>query len=269
MLENRVTSDKPRETILMIHGMSGGEWCWYKYKPYFEDKGYKCITPVLRYHENKDKYDKRLGNTSILDYVSDIENDIKKLDETPILMGHSMGGLIAQILAARGLAKGIVLLTPAWPRGIFTIDFSALRIFWRTVCRSIFSRKPSKLSFRKIVYAMLEDLDDEEKRFVYDNLGYESVRTVFEIGLWFLDYKKATYVDEKKVNCPVLLLGGKWDRITSIKAIRKMAEKYNCTETDVTRRYKEYESQSHWILGGPRCDEICDFIYNEWLIENF
>ena len=253
----------------MIHGMSGGEWCWYKYKPFFENKGYKCIVPVLRYHEDKDKYDKRLANTSILDYVNDIEKVIKQLDELPILMGHSMGGLIAQILASRGLAKGIVLLTPAWPRGIFTVDFSALRIFWRTVWKHIFSRDPSKMSFRKIVYAMLEDLADEEKRFVYDNLGYESVRTVFEIGLWFLDFNKATLVDESKVTCPILLIGGTYDRITSVKAIRKIAGKYGCTQAKVDRRYIEYEGQSHWILGGPRCDEVCNFIYNEWLLKNY
>jgi pimeloyl-ACP methyl ester carboxylesterase len=49
----------------------------------------------------------------LLDYAETLEREIRRFDEKPIVMGHSMGGLLAQILAARGLAKAVVLLTPA------------------------------------------------------------------------------------------------------------------------------------------------------------
>ena len=89
------------ETILMIHGMFGGSWCWDNYRKLFEDKGYHCISPTLRFHDvDPDELpNPQLGTTSLLDYAGDIEKEIKKLDSLPVLMGHSMGGLIDRVLA--------------------------------------------------------------------------------------------------------------------------------------------------------------------------
>ena len=94
------------ETIVMIHGMWGGPWCWESYEAYFEKEGYRCVTPTLRYHDIHpgNEPDSRLGRVSLIDYADDLEELIRGLDGPVILMGHSMGGLLTQILASRGLA---------------------------------------------------------------------------------------------------------------------------------------------------------------------
>ena len=109
--------------LIMIHGMFGGGWCCNNYKGFFEEKGYHCVTPVLRFHDmDPDEHpDPRLGGTSVLDYVEDLAKQIEKMDPLPFLMGHSMGGLIAQILGSRGLAEALILLTPASPSGIMAL----------------------------------------------------------------------------------------------------------------------------------------------------
>ena len=121
------------KTIFMIHGMWGGGWSWDKFQGYFEDKGYRCIVPYLRHHDIKpnDPPPPGLGKTSLLDYAEDLELEIKKLDEKPIIMGHSMGGLLAQILASRDLAKAAVLITPASPAGILQSGGLYLKLFRR------------------------------------------------------------------------------------------------------------------------------------------
>ena len=88
------------ETIVMIHGMWGGSWYWENYRKYFEGKGYRCITPTLRFHDMDPKGvpDPKLGTISLLDYADDLEKAIRGLDSKPVIMGHSMGGLISQIL---------------------------------------------------------------------------------------------------------------------------------------------------------------------------
>jgi pimeloyl-ACP methyl ester carboxylesterase len=108
------------EKIVMIHGMWGGAWCFDNFKHFFEEKGYQCFTPILRHHnvDPKDIPNPGLGRTSLLDYAQDLEEYIHKLDDKPIIIGHSMGGLLAQILGSRELGKAIVLLTPAPPSGI-------------------------------------------------------------------------------------------------------------------------------------------------------
>jgi pimeloyl-ACP methyl ester carboxylesterase len=122
-------------TIIMIHGMWGSGWYWEHYKNYFEAKGYKCIVPTLRYHDVNPKSapPKELGTTSILDYVADLEKLIKEIGGKPILMGHSMGGLIAQILGSRDLAAALVLLTPASPRGIIALTPSVISVHPETI----------------------------------------------------------------------------------------------------------------------------------------
>ena len=121
-----------KETIFMIHGMWGGPWYWENYKNLLEKEGYRCITTTLRFHNMypKEALNLQLGTTSLLDYVSDLEQEIKQLGVKPIVMGHSMGGLLAQILGSRGLAKALVLLCPAPPAGIMALKPSVIKSFW-------------------------------------------------------------------------------------------------------------------------------------------
>jgi len=108
----------------MIHGMWCGGWCWENYKQFFQEKGYHCITPTLRFHDMDpdETPDPQLGTTSLLDYAEDLEKEINRLEILPILMGHSMGGLLAQILGSQGLAKALILLISASPRGIMAFN---------------------------------------------------------------------------------------------------------------------------------------------------
>jgi pimeloyl-ACP methyl ester carboxylesterase len=97
-------------SIVMIHGMWAGGWVWSNYVPVFEGRGYRCLAPTLRHHDAPSlEPPEALGRTSLLDYASDLQQEIEKLDQSPVLMGHSMGGLLAQMLGARGLAKALVL----------------------------------------------------------------------------------------------------------------------------------------------------------------
>ena len=130
------------QNIVMIHGMWGGSWVWDNYKRIFEDKGYTCYTPALRYHGSlpSEKPDPLLGTTSLLDYAQDLEEYISKLDNAPVIIGHSMGGLLTQILGARGLGKALVLITPASPAGINALKFSVIKSFWSILSKGDFGK---------------------------------------------------------------------------------------------------------------------------------
>ena len=249
------------KTIVMIHGMWGGDWCWDHYKPYFEYHGYQCITPILRYHEMDPSAepDPRMGSVSLRDYADDLEKQIRKLEVPVILMGHSMGGLLAQILASRGLAEAAVLLTPAAPYGLFGITPSVLRSFWSTLTHWNFWKKPGRQTFKEASYSTLGVLPPDMKQKEFDKFVYESGRAVFEIGFWPLDSTKASMVDESKITCPVLIIAGVEDKITPASVIRKIAAKYK--EVAV---YKEFENHGHAVLSEPGWEEIADFTSN-WL----
>ncbi|MFC1904720.1 alpha/beta hydrolase [Chloroflexota bacterium] len=249
------------ETIVMIHGMWGGEWCWENFKGFFEGKGYRCITPTLRFHDVEpiSPPHPRLGTTSLLDYATDLENEINKLETLPILMGHSMGGLLAQIIGARGLAKALILLAPAAPYGIIALNPSVIRSFWSGLTRWSFWEKPMRQTFNEAVYAMLQLMTPEEQKKIYSKFVYESGRAASEIGFWFLDSKGAARVDEARVTCPVLVIGDAQDRITPVSVVRKVADKYRTVST-----YMEFANHAHWVIEEPGWPEIAECI-SDWL----
>jgi len=249
------------ETIVMIHGMWGGGWCWDHYKAFFEKRDYRCITPTLRYHDMNpnDEPDPRLGTVSLIEYADDLEKVIKKLDVPIILMGHSMGGLLTQILASRNLADAVVLLAPASPYGILALTPSVVRSFWSTLTTWGFWKKPGRQTFREASYSTLGVLPTDVKIEEFDRFVYESGRAAFEIGFWYLDSKKASKVDESKVTCPVLIITGTEDKITPASVVRKISDKYN--EVAV---YKEFENHGHWVIGEPDWEKIAEYT-SDWL----
>lgn len=251
------------ETIVMIHGMWGGAWYWENYAEYFEKKGYHCIRPTLRFHDMEPNKvpNPQLGTTSLLDYAEDLEKEIRKLDTTPILMGHSMGGLLTQILGSRGLAKVLVLLTPASPHGIMALTPSVIRSFWSALTKWGFWRKPHRQTFNEAVYSMLHLLPGEEQKETFDKFVYESGLAACEIGFWLFDSKRASKVDESKVTCPVLVVAGTEDRITPASVVRKVAQKYKAVST-----YKEFANHAHWVIMEPGWEEIAEYIL-DWLDE--
>lgn len=249
------------DTIFMIHGMWGGPWCWENYRRVFEAEGYRCIAATLPYHD-MDPHgmpDPRLGTAGLLEYADALEREVRQLGSPPVLMGHSMGGLLAQMLGARGLAKALVLLTPASPSGIAAITPSVVRSFWSIQTTWGFWRKPMRQTFGEADYSMLNALPEKEKKETYGKFVYESGRAAFEIGYWFFDSKGASRVDASKITCPVVVVAGAQDRITPASVVRQVARKYKAVST-----YREFEGHSHWIMAEPRWQEVADYV-GAWL----
>ena len=253
-----------KKTLFMIHGMFCGAWCWENYKGFFEDKGYECVTTTLRHHDLAldELPDARLGTTSLLDYAEDLEDEIRQLDATPIIIGHSMGGLLAQILGTRGLAKGLVLLTPAPPSGVFALKLSVIKSFWSGLKKWGWWRKPLRGTFEEAVYGMLNLVPEEEQKDIYNRLVYESGRAAMEIGFYLFDSQDASKVDELRVNCPVLVIAASKDRLTPASVVRKVSDKYGTIST-----YMEYSDHAHWVIGEPDWEEIAEYVAG-WVSEN-
>jgi pimeloyl-ACP methyl ester carboxylesterase len=250
-----------KENIVMIHGMWCGSWVWENYKRFFEEKGYNCYTPVLRHHDilPSDKPNPELGTTSLSDYVQDLVEYISKLDNDPVIIGHSMGGLLAQVLGARGLGKALVLLSPVSPAGINVSNYSVIKSVWRTFAKWRFWVKYHRISFKTAQYSMLHLLSKEEQNTIYDKFVYESGRASAEIGFWQFDGKGATKVDESKISCPVLVIAGSEDRVTPAIISHQVADKYSSVS-----KYKEFENHAHWVIGEDGWEEIAAYIL-DWI----
>ena len=256
---------KPKQpVIVMIHGMFVGSWCWDPYRSYFEQRGYRVITPTLRYHDRplSSPPDPMMMETGVLDYVADVEKVIRTLDQQPIIIGHSMGGLIAQILASKGLAKSAILIAPAVPRGINPITWTGIKSFWMNRQRFGHWREPLRPTFEGAVYSSLYLLPPDEQKKVFEKFTYESPKAAWEISFWYFDRQKVTYVDEAKVTCPVLTVVGAQDRLTPPGIARKIHDKYKAVST-----YREFERHSHFIIAESGWEEVAKSI-EAWIVEH-
>lgn len=250
--------------LFLIHGM----WCtgeaWSRYQEYFETKGYKVIAPTLRLHGagQNDTPNPDLGTTSLLDYARDLATAITSLDTPPVLIGHSMGGLLAQILAARGVGRAAIFLTPASPAGIVALTPSVVKTFRRVLTTWGFWKRPTFPTFEEACYAVYNLVPESERQTEYANLVHESGRAAAEIAFWLLDPQKASRVDETKITIPTLTVAGTQDHITPASVVRRVAKKYRNKGGD----FKEFSNHAHWVLGEPGWEEVAEFCL-KWIEE--
>ncbi|MCV6637799.1 alpha/beta hydrolase [Candidatus Albibeggiatoa sp. nov. NOAA] len=110
------SSQKP--PLLFVHGAFSGAWCWDEYfLPYFAKQGYPAYAVSLRGHgESEGKA--QLSLTTLADFVSDVEQVTKEFDQPPILIGHSMGGMVVQKYIEAHPSTAAILMNTVPPSGL-------------------------------------------------------------------------------------------------------------------------------------------------------
>ncbi len=251
------------QTILLIHGAGSVGSEWENFEKSFLAMGNKVIVPTLRFHKRGYLSDPKIGNTSILDYVDDMENIIKGLDTQPIIIGYSMGGLIALILCSRGYGKLGIFLAPAAPSGINSISLSVIRIFIINIFRWKFWCRPVPPHFSSAYFGVLHDLSRNHAFRVFkNNYSAESGRALCEIGFPFFFSNSPTKVDEKGIKCPTLTIGAGRDRITPLQISKKIKKKLKeKTELIIFPLF------SHYIMEGKEFEAVFDSIL-KWIKRN-
>ena len=245
--------------IVLIHGM----WCtganFDRLIQGLKPRGHACFAPTLPAHEVGARHPE-VGNKSLREYLSFLEDYVRRQDfaEAPILVGHSMGGLLAQQLAARIQPFALVLLTPAAPAGVFGLRPSNLASFAPVVARPGWWARPQKLSYRGFVQRAYNGVPTEKHKALYEGMVEESGRAVFEIGFWFMDRSRAAAVDAAAVRCPVYVVSAGDDRLTPAPVVRKVAALYRHASL------RHYPDRGHWVLDDADTDEMTAEIAN-WL----
>ena len=253
-----MTSSKSRPPVLMIHGAFCGPWSLAGLQEKFEAAGYSVTTPWLRFHDLMPP-PAALATTGLADYAADLEEEIAALGEAPILVGHSMGGLLAQMLAARNRVRALVLLAPSPPWGVapttlFEIGAAhAMHLhpgYWNRVL------EPS----RDVALAhSLDKLPRHMRDEVFGRFVPESGRATFEIMNWGLDLDQASAVAADKIEAPLLFLTGSEDRINPPSTVTRIAALYKDRAT-----HEVLDGMGHWLIGEPGWERLAHRAL-EWL----
>lgn len=117
VIEKGSVSEGHPVPLLFVHGAWHAAWCWDEnFLSYFADKGYRAVALSFRGH-GESPTDKPLRACSVADYVEDVHSVAQQLPSPPVIIGHSMGGLIVQKYLERYNAPAGVLMTSIPPQG--------------------------------------------------------------------------------------------------------------------------------------------------------
>jgi pimeloyl-ACP methyl ester carboxylesterase len=249
------------KTIVFIHGLFVNPESWDAWKVYFEAKGYKCYTPANPYHEGKPadlrkNIDPKLADVNFEDVVNNIVKLIDTLPEQPIIIGHSMAGLVVQKLISMNKAAAGICIDGAAPVGIITLKWS----FWKANLPAINPLKgnsifvPTKKWFH---YAFCNTMTRAESDKVFDEIAVPESRNIPRGTL-----KNFAKIDFKKPHNPLLIIAGEKDHIVPASLNVKNFEAYKDTSSIIA--FKEFKGRGHYICGEPNWQEVAAYIYN-WI----
>lgn len=201
-----------RPPLLMVHGLAHGAWSFAEHwLPAAAERGWPAYAVSLRGHGGSGGA-RHLRRTLTRDYVHDVLQTIAELPEPPVLVGHSLGALVAQLVADRYPLRGLVLLTPAPMHSALGALVAIGRDRPSDVLGAVAGRT---LSMAPDI--LFEGLDPQAARAYSDRTGTESP---------FVQWELLLRRRVGPVRCPVLVVGAPGDRLVRPADVRRTAEAY-------------------------------------------
>ena len=154
-----------------------------------------------------------------------------------------MGRLLAQLLAAKGLAEAVTLLAPAPPWGLLPSSENEIAAAMGLMSAGPFWDQTLNTAFEIAAENSLNCLSPARQTEIFAQFVPESGRALFESLFWMFDLGRASYVNAVNVDCPVLAIAGTQDRVISPATVRNTADKYLEMAT-----YLEFPNMGHMMM---------------------
>jgi pimeloyl-ACP methyl ester carboxylesterase len=256
--------------IVLIHGMWMTSLSWEGWVKHYEAQGHRAIAipwPGLNAEPEQLRRDPSpLRGLGVRQIVNHLESAIRRLDRPPIIIGHSFGGLFAQLLLDRGLGAAGVALDTAAPKGVVRLPLSTLRASWPALNNPFNQNKEVPLTRDQFHWCFTNVLSREESDAVYDRYYIPgSGRCFFQAASANLHPNAVTKVDYRNpARAPLLLVTGAEDRIcppaVNRANFKKQQRALSATEA------REYPGRCHYP-GQDGWEEVADFVL-EWTTQH-
>lgn len=249
--------------ILLIHGLWMTPRCWDRFRRYYAERGYRVHAPDwprLRGDvEDVCRDPSALAGLGLREVVDRYEQFACSLDEPPIIIGHSTGGLIAQILLDRGAgAAGVAIGPPSsgvWHHVAAAASLAWLSPLdhWRTV----------PITFEAFRTTIANGMPEGEARTAYERYVVPGPgRVLFQLALAGLSPWSAARVDFRSdARAPLLLVAGSDDRISPPSVVRATYRRY--AGSPAVTAYKEFPHRSHLVIAQDGWREVACSVL-EW-----
>jgi pimeloyl-ACP methyl ester carboxylesterase len=249
-------------TIVLIHGMWMTPLSWEHWAARFREQVHDVLAPAWPGLEAEPEELRRdpspLKGLSITDIVDQYDRIIRGLDQPPVIVGHSFGGLVAQLLADRGLGTAVVSLDTAAPKGVLKLPLSTLRAAWPALRNPFGKNNVVPLTRDQFYWCFTNALTREASDAVYDRYYIPgSARPFFQAGYANANPNAVTKVDYKNPSRPPLLLvTGTEDRICPPSVNESNWKKQR--QAPSATEHKEYPGRCHFP-GQDGWEEVADY----------
>jgi non-heme chloroperoxidase len=248
--------------VVFIHGLWLLPSSWDRWAEVFKGAGYAPITPgwpddpetVAEANAHPEVFaGKTVGQ--VADHYADV---IGKLDKQPAVIGHSFGGLLAQILAGRGLSNATVAIDGAPFRGVLPLPISALRSSAPVLGNPTNRHKAVPLTYEQFRYAFANAVSEEEAHALYEEFAVPAPGApLFQAATANLNPWTEAKVDtENPYRGPLLIVSGEKDH-TVPPSISDAAYKQQLKNKGVTE-FAEIPGRGHSLTIDGGWLEVCN-----------
>lgn len=225
--------------VVFVHGLWLHATSWGPWVDLFKEAGYAPVAPgwpgTADTVEETRRQPERVAGKGIEDVVQHYAGIIGELPAKPVVIGHSFGGLLAQILAGRGLASATVAIDPAPFRGVLPLPFSALKSAWPVLANPANRNRAIPLTFDQFRFGFANAVSEHEAQGLYDTFAVPaSGKPLFQAATANLNPWTEAKVDtDNPERGPLLILSGEKDN-TVPWAIANASFKLQQRNTGVT-----------------------------------
>ena len=257
----KAAKGSPKGSIVFVHGICHGAWCFEYFMNFFSENGYECFALNLRGHGDNSR--KGLTFATLSQYADDVAECIKYctehcnrngIKEKPFLLGHSMGGAVVQKYIKEHFdeIKGVVLFASATAKRMpyFKTLFNLRKKNLRTAALKAWG---FKVADKKIAGSAFFD---NRIKLVNNITGYNKLLHKESIVITFVSLYLPYYKGEYNGDIPILTIGSEADSYFPKESLLKTAKVYGCTESDTKRHLKILTDLCH--------DMMLDEVDNGW-----
>jgi pimeloyl-ACP methyl ester carboxylesterase len=250
------------KTILFIHGMFQNAKSWNKWAGYFTEKGFHCIVPSWPDHEGEPAELRAdppatLGELGLAKVTRKMEELINTLPEKPIVIGHSVGGLITQVLANKGLIAMGVPISSVAPNKMMTFDWDFFKNS-AVIANPFKGSDPIYQDLEMFHGSFCNTLDDNAAKQAFEETATHDSRNIFRDCL-----TEDGHVEMDREHPPLLFVSGEEDKIIPHELVEKNTKAYDNQEGIL---YKLFPNRSHYICNEPGWEEVVEFVHG-WIVE--
>lgn len=259
------------DTIVLIHGLWMTPRCWEHWVTYYGSRGYTVVTPA--YPGFEVEVEALRADPSVIEaltvpeVVTHLEGVIGALDKAPILMGHSFGGVLTQILLDHGFGAAGVAINSVPAENVAVTPPSQIKSLFPALRNPANRHGLAQFTPKEFHYAFTNTLDEPEAQAVYDRYYIPAPgRFVWDGALAKLaPGRQATYVNFKNDDrAPLLFIAGGKDHIMPASVNESNARHYS--HSKAVTDYYEFPERSHYTTGEDGWETVADYAL-DWALK--